>query len=255
MVVAVVACATSVGSFLRPKNVGEFLVSVAMVIFVVRTAAVCRLANKAAPVVRSIRVILKFVSVSIPVSIDVEDAEADGRRAVEMGIDRLKLLIIVSVRARVIQRVRIIHAGVQVGARLALVAEAERVADLLTHHMRAICLVVTAATKVRVVHLGRSLRYVDPAGNVYSGKAKPAIESIRGVTGVHFSSDHNAAFSRPRCAISSFVNEIENRGGRPVSKGAVEVIVPIRCVAVHNPEIERVCCTGPVVIPPGMTCC
>src|SRR5687767_14092319 len=105
MIVSVIARAASVGSFLCPKHVGKLFVPVAVIVFVVRTPAVSGLANESTPIMRCVRIVFEFVPVSVGIA-DAENSETYSRRAIEMRVDSLKLLVVVSVRAWIIQRVR-----------------------------------------------------------------------------------------------------------------------------------------------------
>lgn len=111
-----------------------------------------------------------------------EGRQAYGGRAVKVLVDRTELLVIVAVRAGVAKIGGVVHAGVLIRPVLARVAEADGVAEFLTHHMLAVRSGVAAAVKVGVVHFRGALRYVDAARDVYGSQPEPAVETVRRVT-------------------------------------------------------------------------
>ena len=124
---------------------------------------------------------------------------ADGREAVEVTVDDIELLVVVSVRAQIARRTvwiaRVIHTGPQVAIVevFVLVIETECVShfladDRLTPTWR----VVLSLAEVRVIDLHGALRDVAAAGDPDLRDAEPTSAPIGGVANLDASRGRGA---------------------------------------------------------------
>ena len=203
-----IACVTTIGGFPRPKDVPCGFVAVAAVQFVIRATAVRGLAHELSPVVRSVRVVTELIC--------GERGKADCGGAVQMAVYRRQLRVVVTVRAGVAEIVRVVHAGVLVGTVLARMPEAERMTKFLTHHMSAVRVIISTAVKVGVVHLRRTLRYMNSAGDIYRREPQPAVEAVGRITGANLSADHRAPFTCVLSVAARYPRHIKDRRPGPV---------------------------------------
>ena len=173
-----------------------------------RTPSTCRSATIEAPGLADL-----LAPILLGVHIRVFEAgrrRADRGGAVQVGVDQLQLLVVVCVGAWVIERIGVIHAGVQVRPRLVLVSQAPVVPDLLADHVLPVRLrvAVDGIRQVRVVHLGRALGDM-AASDPNLGQAKPAVGAVGVVVGVHLAFDAAAASAGLVCVAACFFDDVQ----------------------------------------------
>ena len=168
-------------------------------------------------------------------------------------VDAPQLIVVTCVGMRIVERIGIIHAGVEVRAGFILVVEAPIMANLLADHMLLVRVGV-AGRQVRVIQLCSRLGDMHSARDPDLRQSEPAIKAVVGIAGMRLAGNSLAALARALTVTARFLCQGQHGGLIPIGNGCVELAIPVRGYAVNDLEGYRVGSPRPVISAPGMVC-